>query len=156
MAFINNYQPEDYSVGNYFDVPDGIHDIKVVEAKVKQSNTGKQMIEITYQCKSCPTVPYYEYYVEGDYFNKNITRFFDAMSIRLGDFNFQAWIGHAGKGMFAHRDETYTDKMGAVKTINKCYLKTLMIPDSNQPAPQQNRPQQQYPQNNGYGNGGWQ
>lgn len=154
--FINDYKPEDYTAGAFFDVSDGIHEIKVVEAKVKTSKTGKQMIEITYQCKSCPTVPYYDYYVEGENFNRNMTRFFDAFSIRPGDFNFQAWKGAKGAGQFAHRDETYTDKMGAQKTINKCYLKTLMIPDANQPAPQQNHPQQQYPQNNGYGNGGWQ
>ena len=145
--FINDYRQEDYSK-QYFDVEDGNHDIKVVSATIKTSKTGKQMIEVTYAVKECMQFPYIENYVEGEYFNKNMTRFFDAFGIQPGNFNFQQWIGKKAVGCFEHRMESYTAKDGSQKTLNKCHMSYLVV-QQNQPAPQQYQQQQSYPQQQG-------
>lgn len=146
--FINDYRPEDYSK-QYFDVSDGNHDIKIVSATTRTSKTGKQMIEVSYVAKECMAYPYIENYVEGEYFNKNMTRFFDAFCIQPGNFNFQSWIGKKGVGCFEHRQETFTGKDGMQKTITKCHMAYLVVPERGQPqqAPQQyqQQPVQQVP-----------
>ncbi len=154
MAFIDTFNTEDYTQ-DIFDVADGVHNLKIVKAETKQSKTGKHMIVVTYVVQECTDAPYIEYYCEGEYFNRNMSRFFDAFNIRQGDFNFNAWIGHYGKAMFDHHDKTYTDQNGITKTTNKCRIKYLIVPN-NQPA--QNAPQQLYrqAQQSAYPQGSWQ
>ena len=140
MGFINNYVPEEYAMA--FDVEDGSHPMCVVQIRVTQTkDKTKNMLEIDFAVKNnagqkVPVV-YTERFVEGDYFNKSITRFFDAFKLPRGDFNFINWKGKTGKGMFAHKAETYLDAYGVQKTSNKCVLKFFEVenaPASNQPA----------------------
>ena len=47
--------------------------------------------------------------VQGDYFNRNMTQFFDAFpEIVCGNFNFIEWVGCEGAAMFAEDDRGYT------------------------------------------------
>ena len=47
--------------------------------------------------------------VKNDYFNRNMTQFFDAFpEITFGDFNFLAWVGAEGAAMFKQDDRGYT------------------------------------------------
>ena len=141
MGFINTYVPEEYAM--VFDVEDGSHPMCVKEIRVTQTkDKTKNMLEIDFIVKNnagqkVPVV-YTERFVEGDYFNKSITRFFDAFKIPRGDFNFINWKGKIGKGTFAHKADTYLDAYGVQKTSNKCVLKFFEVenaPASNQ-APQ--------------------
>lgn len=47
--------------------------------------------------------------VKNDYFNRNMTAFFDAFpEIPFGDFNFVGWIGAEGAAMLKEDDKGYT------------------------------------------------
>lgn len=47
--------------------------------------------------------------VQGDYFNRNMTQFFDAFpEIRCGDFNFLSWVGCEGAAFFKEDSNGYT------------------------------------------------
>ena len=47
--------------------------------------------------------------VKNDYFNRNMTQFFDAFpEITFGDFNFLSWVGCEGAAMFKQDDRGYT------------------------------------------------
>lgn len=47
--------------------------------------------------------------VKNEYFNRNMTSFFDAFpEITFGDFNFLSWIGAEGAAMFKEDDKGYT------------------------------------------------
>lgn len=125
MAFINDYQPENYSV--VFDCPDGDNEVMVAGARIAQAKaSGAQMLEIAFKVKGCPGF-YYERYVEGDYFNKNITKFFDALGINRGDFNFDGWKGKKGKAHFEHEVQEYINGYGEQKSINKAIMKYLIV-----------------------------
>lgn len=46
--------------------------------------------------------------VKNDYFNRNMTQFFDAFpEIMFGDFNFLSWVGAEGAAMFKQDDRGY-------------------------------------------------
>lgn len=46
--------------------------------------------------------------VKGEYFNRNMTQFFDAFpEIRDGDFNFISWVGAEGAAMFKEDSNGY-------------------------------------------------
>lgn len=47
--------------------------------------------------------------IKNEYFNRNMTAFFDAFpDITFGDFNFLSWIGAEGAAMFKEDDRGYT------------------------------------------------
>ena len=46
--------------------------------------------------------------VKNDYFNRNMTQFFDAFpEITFGDFNFLSWVGAEGAAMFKQDERGY-------------------------------------------------
>lgn len=48
--------------------------------------------------------------VKNDYFNRNMTQFFDAFpEITEGDFNFLSWVGAEGAAMFKEGKDGYTE-----------------------------------------------
>ena len=47
--------------------------------------------------------------VKNEYFNRNMTSFFDSFpEITFGDFNFLSWVGAEGAAMFKEDDRGYT------------------------------------------------
>lgn len=79
----------------------------ITGAEEKVSKAGKPMIEITVRPSGCRfTVK--TYLVQGEYFNRNATQFFDAFP-EIGDANFMfaEWIGCEGAAMFDLDDRGY-------------------------------------------------
>ncbi|MBP5175572.1 MAG: hypothetical protein J6Y16_00550 [Treponema sp.] len=144
MGFINNYQYEDYS--RVFDVADGDHTVTIMGAQVKQTQKGNQMLEVSLLVPDAGNMTYIERYVEGDYFNQNMSKFFDAFGIQAGNFNFSSWVKKSAKGHFIHKEETFLDKQGIQKKVNRCRMQYLIVPEKEQfpeDIPyQQNQPQQ--------------
>lgn len=115
----NDYQYEAYSKS--FDVGDGDHRVQILAAKDVTSKTGKNMIEVRYKVENSNGVDFVDRIIEGEYFNKNMSRFFDVFGILKGDFNYQHWIGKVAVAHFEHKPETYTSN-GEEKTVNKATL----------------------------------
>ena len=126
MGWKTDFQREEY--GNVFDVEDGDHTCFIQKVEEKQSNTGKHMLEVSMTVDNGGT-QYVERYVEGEYFNKNMSRFFDAFGIQCGDWNYADWYGKTAKGHFCHKQESYQDKSGELKTVNRCRLQYLIVAD---------------------------
>ena len=124
MGWKTDFQREEY--GNVFDVEDGDHDCFIQKVEEKQSNTGKRMLEVSMTVDNGGT-QYVERYVEGEYFNKNMSRFFDAFGIECGDWNYADWYGKTARGHFCHKQESYQDKSGELKTVNRCKLQYLIV-----------------------------
>ena len=120
MGWMNKYQPEEYF--KVFDVPDGDHVVKIVKVEYQVSKTGKNMHVLTYDVYDSNGVPFIDRIVEGEFYNVNMTRFFDAFKIQRGNFNFNSWLGKTAYAYFQHKEETYTDVQGMQKKINKVNL----------------------------------
>lgn len=71
------------------------------------SKTGKNMIVLTVKPSGAEFKVKY-YIVEGEYFNRTMTQFYDAFpEIEDGNFQFPTWIGAEGAGDFALDDRGY-------------------------------------------------
>jgi len=89
-----DYQPEDYDKpkieeGDYTVI---IHDVAEGHAK----SSGAQMITVQLVVKGVDII-FKHYLVQGEYFNANMTKFFDCFKIPRGNFEFQRWRGRPGK-----------------------------------------------------------
>lgn len=79
---------------------------EVVSAEEKMSKTNKKMIVIGLKPNGAEFVVN-DYIVEGEYFNRNMTQFFDSTGIKAGDFNFLTWIGATGAARFKEDENGY-------------------------------------------------
>ncbi len=153
MAFITDYKPEEYKV--VFNCSDGKHEMVIRGARVAKTTTGKQMLEVGFGVREgndLITASYVERFVEGDYFNQNITKFFDAFKIQRGNFDFKTWVGKMGAGEFVHNFSEWTDSYGQQKTTVKCECKyfytdsTPEVQPAQKPDPVKQNPAQDFPE----------
>ena len=98
-----NYQREERGGGG----TTGKQRCVIVNAEEKISKSGNPMIEISVRPSGCKfTVK--TYLVQGEYFNRNATAFFDAFpEIPEGNFNLLEWVGAEGAAMFDTDDRGY-------------------------------------------------
>lgn len=131
MAFVNSYTPEEYQVS--FNVTDGKHHMVIRGARIVQSKTGKQMLEIGFGVKEGEQIvktTYVERLVEGEYFNKSMTRLFDAFKIPRGNFDFKTWVGKIGYAEFCHKPNEWVDEYSVTHTSQKCEVKFYYTDDA--------------------------
>jgi hypothetical protein len=144
MAFIDDYQYEQYS--QVFDCADGDHRVQIKKVEVKKAKSGSNMLEIQFAVEGGNGIPYYERYVEGEFFNKNMSRFFDAFKLQQNNFQFDSWMMKIATGHFVHEKEQYEDSSGQMRETNRSRLKYLVVPGNGQqqrPAPQYRTPSYQ-------------
>lgn len=136
MAFMNDYRPEEKQT---FDVSDGDHLTKIVKAENAFSKSGLQMHVITLLVQGA-NAPYLHYVVEGDKYNLNMTRVFDAFKIARGNFNFNQWLNKTAVAHFEHREEKFRGQDGLEHTSNRSHL--LYFHNGNGNAPKAEIPEQ--------------
>lgn len=128
MAFITNFQREDYSQA--FDIPDGEWDVKISKAaEIRQTKSGKSFISVPLLV-NCQTglLPYELQIWEGEFFNKSMSKFCDAFGLADTDIgNMSRYAGLRGKASFAHKLETYTGADGVPHSVNRCKC-NLIVP----------------------------
>lgn len=76
-------------------IPAGNYRAVVVSAEETESKAGKAMIKIGLR-PSGSKIIVYQYIVEGEYYNRNLTTFFDSFDVAEGDMNLMGWIGAMG------------------------------------------------------------
>ena len=124
--YIQDFQyTSDYGV--MFDVADGEHKVKILEAKDTMTKKGIPMIEVKLSVEESNGIAYIERIVSGDYFQRNMSRFFDAFKIVRGSFYFHSWRGRTARGIFKHQEQTFTSFDGTQKTVNKAVMTTLIV-----------------------------
>lgn len=99
-----NYQREEQQSSTQFV---GKRRCVIVDVEETTSKSGKNMIVVTVKPSGCE-FKVKQYIVEGEYFNRNMTSFFDSFKeIPEGDFNYIGWIGAEGAADFALDDNDY-------------------------------------------------
>lgn len=80
----------------------------IVDAREATSKTsGKPMIVVTVT-PSSSTAKVKVFFVQGEFFNKKMTQFFDAFpEIEEGNFDFDSWVGSVGAAFFGVDDRGY-------------------------------------------------
>ena len=85
----------------------GDHRFEVVSAEESiAKSSGNQMIVIAVKPNGAQfTVK--SYFVKNEYFNRNMTSFFDSTGIKEGNFEFPTWIGAMGAARFKEDENGY-------------------------------------------------
>ena len=85
----------------------GNHRVEIVSAEETISkSSGKPMIIIGIKPNGGEIVIKH-YIVKNDYFNQNMTEFFDSFNIEEGDFNFLTWAGAVGAAKLKEDEQGY-------------------------------------------------
>ncbi|MEN6296982.1 MAG: hypothetical protein ABFC92_03425 [Rectinema sp.] len=99
--FSEGYQPEDYNKPVELQERDYRVQIIAVKSTYTQ-NTGLPMLEIDLKINEAP-ITFRHRIVKNEYFNGNMTKFFDCFGIHRGDFDYNHWnkkvgLAHIHKG----------------------------------------------------------
>lgn len=84
----------------------GDHRFEVVSAEEKTSKSGKRMIVVGLKPNGA-SFTVNDYFVEGEYFNRKATSFFDSTGVAEGDFNLITWVGAVGAARFKEDENGY-------------------------------------------------
>lgn len=84
----------------------GDYRCEVVGVEETVSKAGNPMIVVTVMPNGS-TIKIKHYMVKNQYFNRNITEFFDSFGIERGDFNLLGWVGAVGAAKFVKDENDY-------------------------------------------------
>lgn len=84
----------------------GDYRVEVVSVEEKESKKGNPMLVIGVRPNGSDIIIYH-YIVKNEYFNRNMTDFFDSFNIDDGDFTFPTWIGAVGSARLKEDDQGY-------------------------------------------------
>lgn len=103
MSWADDYKHEDSAGGL-----NGMARCIISDVQEKRSSKGNPMIVVTLRASGV-SFDINHYIVKNEYFNRNMSRFFDAFpEIEDGDFDFIRWIGCEGGAVFGPDDMGYT------------------------------------------------
>ena len=84
----------------------GDYRVEITSVEETESRAGNPMIVVTVRPNGS-NITIKHYIVKNQYFNRNMTDFFDSFNIDDGDFNFPTWIGAVGAAKLAEDDNGY-------------------------------------------------
>ena len=84
----------------------GDYRVEIVSVEEKESKAGNPMLVIGVQPNGSKIVIHH-YIVKNDWFNRNMTEFFDSFNIDDGDFTLPTWIGAVGAARLKEDDKGY-------------------------------------------------
>ena len=84
----------------------GDYRVEIVSVEEKESKAGNPMLVIGVQPNGSKIIIYH-YIVKNEWFNRNMTNFFDSFNIDDGDFTLPTWIGAVGAARLKEDDKGY-------------------------------------------------
>lgn len=84
----------------------GDYRVEIVSVEEKKSKAGNPMLVIGVQPNGSKIIIYH-YIVKNEWFNRNMTDFFDSFNIDDGDFTLPTWIGAVGAARLKEDDKGY-------------------------------------------------
>ena len=101
MSNWDSYQREERSR-----LSPGDYRVEIVSVEEKKSKAGNPMLVIGVQPNGSKIIIYH-YIVKNEWFNRNMTDFFDSFNIDDGDFTLPTWIGAVGAARLKEDDKGY-------------------------------------------------
>lgn len=84
----------------------GDYRVEIVSVEEKESKAGNPMLVIGVRPNGS-NITINHYIVKNDWFNRNMTNFFDSFNIDDGDFTLPTWIGAVGAARLKEDDKGY-------------------------------------------------
>lgn len=130
--FMNNFQWDEKPP--VFDVPDGEHKVKIVKVFDANTQSGKPYTGFLLKVEGGNTGYTHSIYYGNEYTNRNWTSFLMAFRIQppptTDDWAnyYGTWEGLEGKAVFHHKEDSFVDRMGVQRTVNKCEMHYFVTP----------------------------
>lgn len=84
----------------------GDYRVEITAVEETESKAGNPMIVVTVRPNGS-NINIKHYIVKNQYFNRNMTDFFDSFNIDEGDFNFPTWVGAVGAAKLIEDENGY-------------------------------------------------
>ena len=84
----------------------GDYRVEIVSVEEKESKKGNPMLVIGVQPNGSKVIIYH-YIVKNEWFNRNMTEFFDSFNIDDGDFTLPTWVGAVGAARLKEDENGY-------------------------------------------------
>lgn len=84
----------------------GDYRVEITAVEETESKAGNPMIVVTVRPNGSK-INIKHYIVKNQYFNRNMTDFFNSFNIDEGDFNFPTWVGAVGAAKLAEDENGY-------------------------------------------------
>ena len=97
---------DDYSREERPRLAPGDYRVEIVSAEEKESKAGNPMLVIGIRPNGS-NITINHYIVKNEWFNRNMTDFFDSFNIDDGDFTLPTWIGAVGAARLKEDDKGY-------------------------------------------------
>lgn len=97
---------DDYRREEHPRLTPGDYRVEIVSVEEKESKAGNPMLVIGVQPNGSKIIIYH-YIVKNEWFNRNMTDFFDSFNIDDGDFTLPTWIGAVGAARLKEDDKGY-------------------------------------------------
>lgn len=97
---------DDYKREERSRIEPGDYRVEIVSAEERESRAGNPMIAIGVRPNGSG-ITINHYIVKNQWFNRNMTEFFDSFNIDDGDFTFPTWIGAIGAAHLKEDDKGY-------------------------------------------------
>jgi len=120
--FADGYQPDgNYNTGNGPRLEAGDYKVRIEEVSEGYSKAGNRMITVILGIAQAD-FKLKHFLVKGEYFNQNMTKFFDCFKIPRGNFEFNRWCGRVGKAYLDYGEKNQNGK-------SYMELKYLIVPE---------------------------
>ncbi len=121
MSWLNNFSYEESKP--VFECAEGVNLMCIKRVEETTSRNGERMLVIHCNVKNSNGEQFKHYLVEGQYFDKTLSRLMDCFGIKYTDRNPQDWVGKVGSAQFDHiKFNSQTKKNETVADI-QCHLK---------------------------------
>lgn len=84
----------------------GDYRFECLAAEEQRSKSGKNMIVVSLKLNGAQ-ITVKDYFVEGEWFNRKATSWFDSTNIEEGNFNLPTWVGAVGAAKFKEDENGY-------------------------------------------------
>lgn len=97
---------DDWSREEALRLEPGDYRVEITAVEETESKAGNPMIVVTVRPNGS-NINIKHYIVKNQYFNRNMTDFFDSFNIDEGDFNFPTWVGAVGAAKLVEDENGY-------------------------------------------------
>lgn len=87
-------------------IPPGDYRVSVVSAETRVSKSGNDMLVLGV-CPNGSNITINHYIVKGEYWNRNLTQFYDSFNVPEGNLSFIEWVGAVGAARIKEDEEGF-------------------------------------------------
>lgn len=120
MSWLNNFSYEESKP--VFDCTEGVNQMCIKKVEEKTTRNGERMLVVTCNVRNSNGEQLNHYLVEGQYFDKSLSRLMDCFGIPFTKRNPQEWVNSIGSARFDHYKYNPQTKKNETVADIQCHM----------------------------------